>query len=141
MKNPTMTRLIPLITAVGAVLPACSDPLVGAWEVTRFKSKVLPKSNTYADGTTGTKTVQLNFEADGDVELVKMYVSTDPGGRVLDSKANRYLGSWVAEGGRTYEITLDEWEDNAIDCSIQAKELECDDAVTGERYFDAVPAE
>ncbi|MFK7928471.1 MAG: hypothetical protein AB8H79_09780 [Myxococcota bacterium] len=141
MNTPSVSRLIPLITAVGAVLPACSEPVLGQWEVTRLKSKVLPKSNTYSDGTIGTKTAQLNFEADGDAEFIKTSETTKTDGTVLETKAYRYLGSWTAEGGRTYEIKLPEWDDNALDCSIQDDELECDDAVTGERIFDAVPAE
>ena len=136
--NKTHTaRLIPLITAVGAVLPACSDPIIGEWEVTRYKSKVFPKSETNSDGTVSTYSADLVFEADGDMEFIKTYTESSAGGDVLATKSYRYLGSWAAEGGRTYKISGEDIG-ATLTCGIDANELECDDT-TGERIFDAVP--
>lgn len=137
MKNKRTARLIPLITAVGAVLPACSDPIIGEWEVTRYKSKVFPKSDSNSDGSTGTYSADLIFEEDGDFEFLKTYTLTNTDGDVLETKSYRYLGSWAAEGGRTYKISGEEIG-ATLTCGIDANELECDDTA-GERIFDAVP--
>lgn len=125
-------RLIPAVAAIGAWLPGCGgDPIVGAWEVTQLRSKVLPWSYTY-DGTTYTGSARLTFESDGELEYGFALTSGDDFSLI---KAYVYTGSW-ARDGRAYLIQVD---GDALDCTISEGELECD--VDGARVLEAVPAD
>lgn len=128
-------RLIPAIAAVGAVLPACTDPLVGEWEVTRYKSKVLPIVKTDSDAIY-TYAMKLKFEEDGDAELIKSKTIT---GAKTGNYAYSYFGSWQAESRGDYRISLDDLTSATLRCVISASELECDSP--DGRFIEAEPAE
>lgn len=134
MKPAVPVRLIPFVAGVGALLPGCGlldDPILGDWVVTQFKGKVLPKTYT-DDGSTYTVTVGLEFESDGDVELLwtKTWSGEETG-----TKAYVDVGSWLRDG-RTYLI---EFEFESLSCTLARPELECDR--DGARYLEAVRAE
>jgi len=125
-------HLIPAIAGIGALMPACADPLIGDWEVTKLHGDVLPKSYT-DQGTTYTKSASLAFEEDGEVEFTKTKTWT---GTKTGTKSYVYTGSWAAQGSAEYLITID---GEALDCTL-SDELECDDA-QGDRALEAKPAE
>lgn len=134
MKLPRSLRLIPSLGLVGGALPACSDPIIGDWEVTRIKGKALPITYT-DDGVTYSISAAMKVEDDGDVDFEFTYSARGSGQSY--SKSFVKAGSWDKVGRRAYEI---EFGNDELDCTIADGELECDDD-DGDRFLEAEPAD
>lgn len=121
---------IPATAAIGLLLTACSDPIVGDWELRYLNGERWPISGT-DDGC--TYRISIIFEIDDDLDTKYIAKTSDS---CYGDYSYIFRGETEVEKPRKeYEISIfDEAFDEIFECKLEDDELKCDDLTYNDRY-------
>ncbi|MCH9688422.1 MAG: hypothetical protein K0V04_43730 [Deltaproteobacteria bacterium] len=129
--------IIPATAAIGLLLTACADPIVGEWELRSLNGQRWPDVYNY-DGCTYRATMEADVDEDLDVRLVQTYTNSGDCDGYDGVYTYIYSGDVDVEDKRKkYEITLfADYDSLLLDCKLDKRkdELECDDIEHNDQY-------